>query len=145
MPIAASDARVNTAAARNPIMSSSGARLRILLEATGFSIPAFAGYWAGFPVGKQIDREERSERGRRYRAHRRALYRWHGDEVTITDDYAREIVKVANRLLRKRGQETFPADYLVTHEAARLAGLEELGRKLDDVIARLDDLEARLK
>lgn len=133
-------------AAPSPLAEgSSGTRLRRVLEATGLGIPAFAAYWAGFPPGKRVDRDEPTERGRRYRAHRRALYRWYADEFAIEDDYAREIVKVANRLLRKSGQRAFPADYLVTPEGARLAGLEELGRRLDDVIARLADLEARLK
>lgn len=123
---------------------SSGERLLELLEATGLSAHQFAGYWAGFPAGRPIARGEESERGQRFRTYRRSLYRWLADAQVIGEENAREIVAVANRLLAENGEPGLPADFLVTREETRLAGMVEMNRKLDEVLDRLARIEERL-
>jgi hypothetical protein len=130
--------------AASPATTSSGERLRHLLAATGLSPHAFAGYWAGYRLGKPIPRDEQTARGRRFRSYRRALFRWLADGQTIGDDKAAEIVAVANRLIAEAGGELFPSDWLVTPTETRLAALEDIAAKLDEVLDRLARLEERL-
>lgn len=122
---------------------SSGARLRGLLDEVGLSPHWFAAYWAGYPLGQPVPRDERTERGRRFRSYRRSLFRWLRDEQTPGDDVAFEIVAVANRLLVEEGREPLAAAMLVTPRESRLASLERIEAKLDDVLGRLAALEER--
>jgi hypothetical protein len=66
------------------------------------------------------------------------------DGQTIGDDKAAEIVAVANRLIAEAGGELFPSDWLVTPTETRLAALEDIAAKLDEVLDRLARLEERL-
>lgn len=123
---------------------SSGERLRELLDATGLSPHWFAAYWAGYPLGRPVPRDEDTERGRRFRSYRRSLFRWLRDEQTPGDDLAEELVAVANRLLAEQGAGTFQGNFLKTRRESRLAGLEELRSMLDEVLDRLARIEERL-
>lgn len=122
-------------------LPSSGRRLLQVLEAVEMSPWEFAGYWAGFPLGAPVMQDEDSDRGRRFRAAKRALHRWIRDEFVMAEHSALEVVDVANRLLKARRKKRLPTDFLVTPEAEREAGMEEVRRLLDEIIARLERVE----
>lgn len=124
--------------------ATSGTRLRDLLETVGLTAHGFAGYWAGYPAGAPVQRDEPTPRGKRFRTYRRSLYRWLKDEQAIEDENAREIVAVANRRLAELEREPLPSDFLVTPAESRRAGIELLAAKLDEVLERLARIEARL-
>jgi hypothetical protein len=123
---------------------SSGQRLLQVLDALEMSGYEFAAYWAGFPLGAPVMQDEDSDRGRRFRAAKRAIHRWVRDEFVMAEHSAYEVVEVANRVLKARRKRQLPADFLVTPEEEREAGMEEVRRLLGEIVARLDALEGKL-
>lgn len=121
----------------------SGDRLAQVLEAVGMTGYQLAGYWAGFELHEFLNLEEVSERGRRFRAAKRAMHRWLTNEYVMNDDSAYEVMEVANRLLSKESR--FPRDFLVTPIENRHSSMLEIQATLNDVLVRLERLERKAR